>query len=108
MTTTMKEWNKPLPALDEDIEPFWKGLKRHEFLLFRCKRCGDWYWPVSFCVNHENEAFYGNLEWTKASGKGKVFAFNIQSKFLFIAFDSGFKHLIFKGSLNSLSVSFFL
>lgn len=77
MTTTTKKWNKPLPSLDEDIEPFWNGLKRHEFLLFRCKKCGAWYWPVAFCRNHDNEPFYGNLEWTKASGKGKVFAFNI-------------------------------
>ena len=86
MTTTMKEWNKPLPSVDEDIEPFWKGLKRHEFLLFKCKKCGAWYWPVAFCRNHANEPYYGNLEWTKASGKGKVFAFNIHYK----AFHPGF------------------
>ncbi len=87
MTAIAKEWNKPLPSLDEDIEPFWKGLKRHEFLLFRCKTCGAWYWPVSFCAKHPNEPFYGNLEWTKSSGKGKVFAFNIHYK----AFHPGFK-----------------
>ena len=86
MTTTMKEWNKPLPSVDEDTEPFWKGLKSHEFLLFRCKKCGAWYWPVAFCRNHANEPYYGNLEWTKASGKGKVFAFNIHYK----AFHPGF------------------
>ncbi len=72
-----KEWNKPLPSLDQDIWPFWQGLKRHEFLLYRCKVCGDWYWPVACCRNHANEPFFGNMEWTKASGKGKVFAFNI-------------------------------
>lgn len=73
----MTTWNKPLPSLDEDIEPFWHGLKRHEFLLFRCKKCGEWYWPAAFCRFHENEPLFGNMEWTKASGKGKVFVFNI-------------------------------
>lgn len=86
MTNSAKNWNKPLPSVDEDIEPFWKGMKGHEFLLFRCKKCGAWYWPVSFCLNHDNEPFFGNLEWAKASGRGKVFAFNIHYR----AFHPGF------------------
>ncbi len=83
---TANTWNKPLPSVDEDIETFWKALKRHEFTLFRCKTCGAWYWPVAFCRNHENEPYYGNLEWTRASGKGKIFAFNIHYR----AFHPGF------------------
>jgi hypothetical protein len=27
-----------LAEVDHEILPFWEGLKRHEFLLFRCKR----------------------------------------------------------------------
>lgn len=72
-----KQWTKPFPGVDQDNDPFWQGLKRHEFLLFRCKKCGAWYWPVSFCRNCDNEPFFGNLEWVKVSGKGKVFNFNI-------------------------------
>ena len=75
-----KLWTKPFPAVDQDNDPFWEGLKRHEFLLFRCKRCGAWYWPVAFCRNCDNEPFYGNMEWVKASGKGKVFNFNIVNR----------------------------
>ena len=70
-------WNKPLPMVDEDIEPFWVALKEHKFKLFRCKKCGAWYWPAAFCRFHDNEPLFGNLEWTEASGKGKVFVFNI-------------------------------
>lgn len=81
------EYNKPLPAPDMDMVPFWDGVKRHEFLLFRCKKCGAWYWPPAFCRNHDNEPFFGNMEWTKASGKGKVFAFNIH----YVAFEPSFK-----------------
>ncbi len=84
---TTNTWNKPLPSIDEDMEPFWKALKRHEFRLFRCKRCGAWYWPPAYCRYHDNEPFYGNLEWTLASGRGKVFAFNIHYR----AFHPGFQ-----------------
>jgi len=68
------------------MEPFWEGLKRHEFLLFRCQTCGAWYWPPAFCRNHANEPLFGNLAWEPASGKGKVFAFNIHYR----AFHPGF------------------
>ncbi|UCG66292.1 MAG: Zn-ribbon domain-containing OB-fold protein [Deltaproteobacteria bacterium] len=80
-------WNKPLPNVDEDIAPFWEACKRHEFALFRCKSCGAWYWPAAFCRNHKNEPFYGNMEWAKASGRGRVFAFNIHYR----PFHTGFK-----------------
>ncbi|MBI4331836.1 MAG: Zn-ribbon domain-containing OB-fold protein [Chloroflexi bacterium] len=80
-------WNKPLPSMDPDIEPFWKALKRHEFNLYHCKKCGAWYFPVACCRNHDNEPLFGNMEWAKASGKGKVFAFNIHHR----AFHPGFE-----------------
>ncbi|MDO8636634.1 MAG: Zn-ribbon domain-containing OB-fold protein [Dehalococcoidia bacterium] len=70
-------WNKPLPDVDEDMAPFWKALKQHQFTLFRCQKCGAWYWPPAFCRFHDNEPFFGNLKWVQASGKGKVFSFNI-------------------------------
>lgn len=70
-------WNKPLPSVDEDMEPFWIALKEHKFKLFRCKKCGAWYWPVAFCRFHENDPLFGNMEWAEANGRGKVFAFNI-------------------------------
>lgn len=79
-------WNKPLPALDEDIQPFWEGLKRHEFLLFRCRTCGAWYWPVAFCRNHRVKPLLGDMEWARASGLGTVFAFNVHYR----AFHPGF------------------
>jgi uncharacterized protein len=87
MTATETSYNKPLPNIDLDNKPFWDGLAEHKFLLFRCKTCGAWYWPKAYCRNHENEPFMGNLEWTEASGRGKVFSFNIHHW----AFHPGFK-----------------
>src|SRR5437764_150802 len=87
MVATDVKYNKPLPNIDPDNEPFWNGLKEHKFLLFRCKTCGAWYWPKAYCKNHDNEPFMANLEWQEASGRGKVFSFNIH----YWSFHPGFK-----------------
>ena len=69
-------WKKPLPNIDKDNEPFYEGLKRHKFLLWRCKKCGATYWPKAYCQNHENEPFAANMAWVESSGRGKIFAIN--------------------------------
>jgi len=84
--TVTTPWKKPFPSFDGDNEAFWDGLRRHELLLWRCKQCQAWYWPKAYCRNHPNDPFMGNLEWTAASGRGKVFAFNVHH----IAFHPGF------------------
>lgn len=87
MVATETTYDKPLPNIDADSQPFWDGLKEHKFLLFRCKTCSAWYWPKAYCRNHDNEPFMANLEWTEASGRGKIFSFNIH----YWAFHPGFK-----------------
>ncbi len=34
---SQEPWNKPLPNVDQDNAAFWEGLKRHKFLLWRCR-----------------------------------------------------------------------
>ncbi len=80
-------YNKPLPNVAEDMKDFFEGLRRHELRLLRCRVCGAWYWPIAFCRNHANEPYGANLEWTKASGRGKVFVHNIHE----VAFEPAFK-----------------
>ena len=80
-------WKKPQPNIDADSQAFWDGLREHRFLLWRCKTCGAWYWPKAFCRAHDNEPFMGNLQWEEASGRGKIFAFNVHHW----AFHPGFK-----------------
>jgi len=48
-------WQKPLPNIDKDNEAFFDGLKKHKFLVWRCKKCGASYWPKAYCTQHENE-----------------------------------------------------
>ncbi len=71
------EYRKPLPNADADSLPQWEGFKQRKFLLWRCNTCGAWYWPKAFCRNHPNEPFFANLGWSPASGRGKIFAFNV-------------------------------
>ncbi len=84
--TVTAPWKKPRPSIDLDNEAFWDGLRRHELLLWRCKKCGAWYWPKAYCRNHANEPFMANLDWTPSSGRGEVFAFNVHH----LAFHPGF------------------
>jgi hypothetical protein len=70
-------WDKPLPNIDLDSAEFWDGLARHELLLWTCAACGARYWPMTYCVNHENEPWAANLSWQPSSGRGKLFAYNV-------------------------------
>lgn len=61
---------------DNDVFPFWEGLRRHEFLLHRCTRCGTHYWPMTFCPRHE-DGVLEDMQWTPTSGRGTVFSYGI-------------------------------
>ncbi|MCL6563391.1 MAG: OB-fold domain-containing protein [Firmicutes bacterium] len=80
-------YTKPRPNIDGDIQPFWEGLKNHQFLLYRCQQCGAWYWPAAFCRFHDNQPFAANMKWEPASGRGRIFTFNVHHW----AFDPAFK-----------------
>ena len=81
-------YDKPRPNIDKDIAPFWEGIERGEFLLLQCQRCDAYYWPASYCIRHDEVApFMEDMAWVPASGRGKVFAFNIHHW----AFDPRFK-----------------
>ncbi len=73
----MASHSRPHPNLDPEIKPFWDGLREHKFLLFRCHTCSAWYWPAAYCRNHPNKPFMQEMAWEPASGRGKVFAFNV-------------------------------
>lgn len=70
-------WNKPRPNIDIDNREFWDGLARHELLLWTCDQCGASYWPKTYCIRHPVGAFAETMSWHPASGRGKLFAFNV-------------------------------
>jgi uncharacterized OB-fold protein len=72
MTTT--PYLKPLPQVTEQNRPFWDGLQRHEFLVPKCRDCGDYNWaPYPACRSCLSE----NQEWTKVSGDGEIYTYTI-------------------------------
>lgn len=65
---------RPLPRKEEFNAPFWEGLERGEFLVTKCKDCGDWNWvPYEGCRTCLSQ----NLEWKPISGKGRLMTFSV-------------------------------
>jgi uncharacterized protein len=70
----MKEYKKPLPQPTPWSKPFWEGCKRHEFLIQRCQNCQKAiFYPKLFCP----DCLSSNLEWMKASGRGKIYSYMV-------------------------------
>lgn len=81
-------WSKPLPNVDLDNRPLFEAYRDHDFVLYRCQECGDWYWPKAFCRDHHhNEAYFDNIELEPASGRGEVFSTAVTRRL----FHEGFK-----------------
>ena len=71
---TATPYLKPLPDLSEMNRPFWEGLTRHEFLVPRCRACGDYNWvPYPACRSCLSE----DQEWTKVSGEATVYSYTV-------------------------------
>jgi len=65
---------RPLPDITAENRPFWDGLKKRQFLVPKCRSCGDWNWtPYPACRSCLSE----DLEWKPVSGLGKVYSFCI-------------------------------
>ena len=70
----MNTYNKPLPMPNPVTEGFWKAAKRHELSIQRCMSCNDYIFPPrEICPR----CMSLNLEWIRASGKGKIFSYTV-------------------------------
>jgi hypothetical protein len=66
---------RPAPIPDAVTKPFWDGTVKHELLLPTCRACGKpHFYPRPICPYCGGK----NLEWVKASGKGKIYSYAIQ------------------------------
>ena len=53
---------------------FWEGTKRGELLIQQCKDCGKKMFPPRlYCTGCMSQ----NIEWIKASGKGKIYTYSV-------------------------------
>ena len=70
----MNQYEKPLPFVTEDGQPFWKGCQQHELLIQKCQDCGGSQFPPRVvCVSCSSM----NLEWIKTQGKGVVYSYTV-------------------------------
>ncbi len=68
------EYTKPLPAYDNVNRRYWDAAKGHEFVLQKCAECGNVQFPPAGVCS---KCLSDNLEWVRASGKGRVWSFNV-------------------------------
>ncbi len=55
-------------------KPFWDATSRGELMFQRCGQCGHKMFPARlYCT----DCMSGNLEWVKASGKGKIYSYSV-------------------------------
>ncbi|MDD5095680.1 MAG: Zn-ribbon domain-containing OB-fold protein [Dehalococcoidia bacterium] len=73
----MVDYKKPLPAIHEETRPFWEKAKKHELWLQKCRDCGKFrFYPRSICPN----CFSYNTEWSRVSGRGKIYSFTVSNR----------------------------
>lgn len=67
-------YTKPIPAISEEMRPFYAAAARHELVVQRCSACGTLRFPArplcTACLATESE-------WVPVSGDGEVFSFNV-------------------------------
>jgi uncharacterized OB-fold protein len=67
--------DRPLPhPLAPEAKPYWEGMKQSKLMLPECHDCRKThFYPRIFCPHCHSR----NLAWIEASGRGKLYAFEI-------------------------------
>jgi uncharacterized OB-fold protein len=69
-----QEVRKPVPHPTETTRPFWQGARQGELRLQRCRACGQpFLYPRTLCPHCLSD----DLEWTTASGRGRVYTYTV-------------------------------
>jgi uncharacterized OB-fold protein len=70
-------YEKPLPVIDPDSQPYWDALRSHRLMLRSCKWCGQpHFYPRSLCPHCHCE----DLQWIEASGCGVIYSYTVARK----------------------------
>jgi len=79
------QYHKPLPVPSDVSRPFWEGLRSREVRLQRCRTCARFvFYPRRLCPFCLSE----DLEWARASGRGKVYSYTIVRRAMHPAFQA--------------------
>ena len=73
--TKENEYEKPLPEFHPETKPYWDACKRHEFVLPRSRTTKKFFfYPRALSPDEDMSE---DIEWSKASGKAKVWTYAI-------------------------------
>ncbi|MBX6378726.1 MAG: Zn-ribbon domain-containing OB-fold protein [Clostridia bacterium] len=76
-------YEKPLPSIDPETEPFWQGTRQGRLLFQECRACGQrQFYPRGFCTACGRD----DLAWVESRGRGTVASFTVVHQ----AFDPSF------------------
>lgn len=69
------ELQRPLPTpMTPEAKPYWDGLRMGKLMLPKCGDCGTaFFYPRILCPHCHSR----NVGWIQASGKGKLYSFEI-------------------------------
>ncbi|HEV8574507.1 MAG TPA: Zn-ribbon domain-containing OB-fold protein [Dehalococcoidia bacterium] len=85
MTEAPAQYQKPLPEPSAISAPFWEGLRAGELRLQRCAACTRFvFYPRSVCPHCLSDL----LEWTTASGRGRIYSYTLVRRVMNPAFAS--------------------
>ncbi len=69
------ELDRPLPSpITPETRPYWDGLNENKLMLPKCEACGKaFFYPRILCPHCHSR----RITWIEASGRGKLFSFEI-------------------------------
>jgi uncharacterized OB-fold protein len=82
---------KPLPISSPESQPFWEGCRRHELLIQRCALCHAFWFPPSILCQ---ECLSTEWNWTKTSGRGRVYSFVVFHRIYHTGFASEIPYVV--------------
>ena len=67
-------YNKPVPAIDPDSQPYWDGAKEGRLMIQRCKATGQ-----TFLYSRQLApgVVDSEVEWIEASGRGTIYSYTV-------------------------------
>lgn len=67
-------YEKPLPVLDPESQPYLDALKQHRLLLKHCRACQrSHHYPRELCPHCHSD----DLEWKQAAGTGRIYSYTV-------------------------------
>ncbi|MFC4272642.1 hypothetical protein GQF03_10695 [Sneathiella chungangensis] len=71
------EYNKPIPVVDSDSEPFWASGLSGKLKLPHCSSCGKFhYYPRTLCPH----CHLTDLSYKEVSGNGTIYSYTVQRR----------------------------